>query len=62
MTLILKKDGTQGLGEYRPISVMHNITKLVGKILANHLAPRLEGMVSRSHSAFIRGRSIHDNF
>jgi hypothetical protein len=62
VTLIPKKDDAQGLGDYRPISVMHNIGKLVGKILANQLEPRPESMASHSQSAFIRRRSIQDNF
>jgi hypothetical protein len=30
--------------------------------MANHLAPHLDKLVSPSQSAFIKGRSIHDNF
>ena len=32
------------------------------KVLANRLAPRLNSLVSNCHSAFIKKRSIHDNF
>jgi hypothetical protein len=55
VTLLPKKDATQGLKDYRPISTMHSIAKLMGKIHANRLAPKMEGMVSHSQSAFIRG-------
>ena len=41
---------------------MHSVAKILGKVLANRLAPHLNDMVSRSQSAFIKGRSIHDNF
>jgi hypothetical protein len=54
VTLYPKKEGTQGIGDFRPISVMHSIAKVVGKILANRLAPHLDRMVSRSQSVFIR--------
>ena len=36
--------------------------KLLAKVLALRLAPVMEQIISKSQSAFIRGRSIHDNF
>jgi hypothetical protein len=63
VVLIAKKEGAQRIGDYRPISVMHNIMKLLGKILTNRLAPHLDSIISNSQSTFIRDRSsIHDNF
>jgi hypothetical protein len=50
------------VSDLRPISIMHNIGKLLAKILANRLAPKLDQLVCHSHSAFIKGRSIYDNF
>jgi hypothetical protein len=41
---------------------MHSMAKLLGKLLANRLAPLMDSMVSHCQNAFIRGRSIHDNF
>jgi retron-type reverse transcriptase len=60
--LLEKKEGAQYIGDYRPISIMHIISKLLAKILANRLAPRLDSLISRSQVAFIKGRSIHVNF
>jgi retron-type reverse transcriptase len=34
----------------------------MGSILAHRLTPHLDRIVSKSQSAFIKGRSIHDNF
>jgi hypothetical protein len=62
ITLILKKDGATDLREFRPISLVHSFAKLVAKILARRLAPRMETLVDTSQSTFIRGRCIHDNF
>jgi hypothetical protein len=62
VTLIEKKDGVQAIGDYRPISVMHSIAKLLAKILSIPLANNLEKLVSHSQSAFIKACSIHDNF
>jgi hypothetical protein len=60
--LIEKKEGAQAIGDYRPISIMHSIAKLLGKILSNPLAPHLDKIVASNQSTFIKGRSIHDNF
>ena len=38
------------------------IAKIVNKILALRLAPFLNELVAPCQSAFIKGRSIHDNF
>jgi hypothetical protein len=62
VTLIAKKEGAETIGDYRPISLMHSVAKLVGKIMANHLPPHLDKLVSPSQSAFIKGCSIHENF
>jgi hypothetical protein len=51
VVLIAKKDGAQRIADNRPISVMHSIAKLLGKILANRLAPHLDGIISHSQSA-----------
>jgi hypothetical protein len=56
--LLTKKDRTESIGDYRPISLVHS----VAKILASILAPRLHEMVSSSQSAFVKKRCIHDNF
>jgi hypothetical protein len=62
VALIAKKEGAQTIGDYRPISIMHSVAKLLWKILANRLSPHLDTIVSHSQNAFIKGRSIHDNF
>jgi hypothetical protein len=38
------------------------IGKLVSKVLANRLAPRLCDLVQFNQSAFVKGMSIHENF
>ena len=48
--------------EYRPVSLMHSTAKVLCKLMANRLAPELNKLVSTGQSAFIRGRSIQDNF
>jgi hypothetical protein len=60
--LLPKKDGVEKIGDYRPISLFHNITNIFSKILASKLAPRLHEMVSSSQNIFVKKRCIHDNF
>jgi hypothetical protein len=38
-----------------PITLIHLIGKLITKVLANHLAPKLSNLVHCSQSAFIKG-------
>jgi hypothetical protein len=60
--LLPKTEQAHQIGDYRPISLVHSVTKIFLKILANILAPRLPEMVSSSQSAFVKKRCIHDNF
>lgn len=60
--LIPKKPNAAAPGDFRPITMVHSFAKLLSKLLATRLAPRLNGMISKNQSAFIKGRTIHDNF
>ena len=57
-----KKTDATRVTDFRPISLIHSIAKIFSKVLANRLAPRLNSLVSNCQSAFIKKRSIHDNF
>jgi len=50
------------VGDYRPISLSHSVAKLISKMLATRLSSDLDTLVSRAQSAFIKRRSIQDNF
>ena len=60
--LIPKKDGAETVGDYRPISLIHSFIKIITKTLALRLAPHMNSIVSPCQSAFIKRRSIHENF
>ena len=60
--LLPKKMDATRVTDFRPISLVHGIAKIFPKVLANILAPRLNSLVSNCQSAFIKKRSIHDNF
>jgi hypothetical protein len=42
--------------------LIHSISKIFSKLLANRLAPVLGNLISKNQSAFIKTRCIHDNF
>ena len=62
MVLLPKKDGAEGISDYRPISLIHAIAKIIAKVLSLRLAPHMDALISNAQSAFIKKRSIHDNF
>jgi hypothetical protein len=62
IVLIPKKEGTEGVADYRPISLIHRIAKIFSKMLALRLRPHMHLLISVNQSAFIKRRSIHDNF
>jgi hypothetical protein len=62
MVLLKKKAQPAEIKDYRPISLIHSFGKLITKCMANRLAPRLDVLVCRNQSAFIKGRCIQDNF
>ena len=62
IVLLPKKTDALRITDYRPISLMHSFAKNFAKLLANRLAPHLNSLVSNCQSAFIKKRSIHDNF
>jgi len=62
MVLLRKTQSPTRLQDYRPISLIHSFSKLFAKCLARRLAPYLKDIVALNQSAFIKDRSIHDNF
>ena len=60
--LLPKKTDATRVTDFRPINLGHSIAKIFSKLLANRLAPRLKSLVFNCQSAFIKKRSIHDNF
>ena len=58
-------DGTskdpRNLGNWRPIALLPCDSKILSAYFANKLKTCLDNLISKSQSAFIPGRSIHDN-
>lgn len=62
MVLLRKCPTPKKIGDYRPISLIHSVGKLLTKGLARRLAPRLHELVKNNQSAFVKGGSLYDNF
>lgn len=62
LVLLPKKADAKSVADFRPISLSHSFAKLISKCLASRLSEELNNLVSRAQSAFIKRRSIQDNF
>jgi hypothetical protein len=62
IALLPKKDGAEALSDFHPISLIHGVAKLIAKMMSLCLSPFMNTLISKSQSAFIKSRSIHDNF
>ena len=60
LVLIPKKGGAEGLGDFRPISLLGGLYKLLAKVLANRLKKVIGKVVSSNQNAFVMGRQILD--
>jgi hypothetical protein len=62
IVLLPKRVGASSPGDYRPITMIHSFPKLLSKVMALRLAPKLSELVDTNQNAFIRSRTIQDNF
>ncbi|KAJ9674856.1 hypothetical protein PVL29_024033 [Vitis rotundifolia] len=60
LVLIPKKYGAEDLGDFRPISLLGGLYKLLAKVLANRLKRVVGKVVSNAQNAFVMGRQILD--
>nr|CAN68550.1 hypothetical protein VITISV_027787 [Vitis vinifera] len=60
LVLIPKKGGVEDLGDFRPISLLGGVYKLLAKVLANRIKGVLDKVVSPDQNAFVKGRQILD--
>ncbi|XP_028075237.1 uncharacterized protein LOC114277538 [Camellia sinensis] len=59
-TLIPKKVNALNLNDYRPISLIGSMYKLLSKVLASRLKPVLPEVINETQSTFLGGRNILD--
>ncbi|RVX09762.1 Transposon TX1 uncharacterized 149 kDa protein [Vitis vinifera] len=55
-----KKGGAEELGDFRPISLLGGLYKLLAKVLANRIKNVIGRVVSSDQNAFVMGRQILD--
>jgi hypothetical protein len=60
ITLIPKVECPSTLGEFRPISLLGCLYKIVAKVLAARLAKVMDSVVATTQLAFIKGRQLVD--
>ena len=58
--MIPKKRGAKDLKDFRPISLIGSIYKLIAKVLANRLKKVMNDLVNPAQNAFVEGRQILD--
>ena len=60
ITLIPKKNPAIEVKDFRPISLVGGVYKIIAKVLATRLRTVMEDIISPSQNAFVRNRQILD--
>ena len=58
LVLVPKKGGAENLKDFRPISLMESLYKLLAKVLANKIKKVMEKVILKSQNDFVEGRKI----
>ena len=58
LVLVPKKGGAKDLKDFRPISLVGSIYKLLAKMLVNRVKKVVGKVISKSQNAFVEGRQI----
>ena len=58
LALISKKVDAMEVKDFRPISLVGGIYKIIYKVLANRLRRVVHGLISDSQNAFVKGKQI----
>ena len=56
IALIPKKNGDSDIRDFRPISLVGSVYKILAKVLANRLKEVLDQLISESQNSFVGGR------
>jgi len=58
IALIPKNEGAIDIKDFRPISLVGSIYKLLSKVLARRLKGVIGSLISENHNAFVGGRQL----
>ena len=58
--MLPKIGGVEDFKDYRPISLVGSLYKLIAKVLANMLKKVMNGLINRAQNALVEGRQIMD--
>lgn len=60
--LVPKKERAKDISDFRPISLVSRLYKLITKVLANRLSKILHLLIDECQHVFVAGRQISDTF
>ncbi|GKV29208.1 hypothetical protein SLEP1_g38154 [Rubroshorea leprosula] len=60
LVLIPKTENPQKIDEFRPISLIHSMYKIIAKLLANRLRQVMDGLIGEQQMAFLSGRQLSE--
>ena len=60
IVMIPKKEGAEDQKDFRPISLVGSLYKLIAKVLTNRLKKVMSRLVNKAQNAFVEGRQIMD--
>jgi hypothetical protein len=60
IALIPKMHGAKEINDFRPISLVGGIYKIIAKVLANRMRRVMDKVISKPQNAFVKGRQILD--
>ena len=60
VTLIPKNDNPSSIGDYRPVSLINSVYKILSKVLASRFKQVLPAVIDKAQSVFLSGTNIID--
>ena len=60
IVMVPKKEGAEDFKDFRPISLVGSLYKLIAKVLANRLKKVMDRVVNKAQNAFVEGMQILD--
>lgn len=62
IVLLPKKEGSTKVQDFRPVSLIHSVAKLIAKVLTRRLSTVISTIISPAQSAFSSSKSTQDSF